>query len=580
MSIPRPEYPRPQLIRDPEKSWLNLNGNWEFEIDFSASGKDRRFWEHPSFSQTITVPFCPESPLSGVNCKDFMAAVWYRRTVTLTPEQVSGRVFIRFGAVDYEATVWVNGKEAGTHKGGYVSFGFDITDFVKEGENVIVVCAEDDNRSRRQPRGKQSSLYYSHGCDYTRTTGIWQTVWLEFTPKTYIESYKVISQQDNSAVSLTVKLDGCLKDVTLTAEAFYEGKSVGSVTRKAKNVTAFELPLSEVHLWDVGQPNLYDLKLTLSSGDKVDGYFGLRDLRWDGDCMRINGRPVFQRLILDQGFYPDGIYTAPTDEALQKDIDMCMDLGFNGARLHEKVFEERFLYWADKKGYLVWGEMANWGLDTTNGNALTAFLPEWLEELERDFNHPSIVGWCPFNEVWLDAATAALPDKSVLSAVYYATKAVDPTRPVIDTSGGFHAITDIYDVHNYEQEPEKFRTLFEPMLNGGEPYDAFPKYEKYEGQPYFVSEYGGTWWNPSQDTENNWGYGNRPTCEDEVLRRFAGLTAVLLENPKICALCYTQLTDIEQEQNGLYSYDRSRKFSDRIYDGMRAAMSAKAAIEE
>lgn len=580
MSIPRPEYPRPQMTRDPEKSWINLNGSWEFELDLSASGKDRNFWERPSFSQTITVPFCPESPLSGVGFKDFMDAVWYRRTVTLTAEQVSGRVFIRFGAVDYEATVWVNGKEAGSHKGGYVSFGFDVTDLVREGENVIVVCAEDDNRSRRQPRGKQSSKYYSHGCDYTRTTGIWQTVWMEFTPETYIASYKVISAQDDSAVSLTVKTVGCLDGVTLTAEAFYEGKPVGSVTRKAKNVTAFEIPLSEVHLWDVGQPNLYDLKLALSSGDKVDGYFGLRDLRWDGDCMRINGRPVFQRLILDQGFYPDGIYTAPTDEALQKDIDICMDLGFNGARLHEKVFEERFLYWADKKGYLVWGEMANWGLDTTNGDALTAFLPEWLEELDRDFNHPSIVGWCPFNEVWPDPVTHALPDKSVLSAVYYTTKAVDPTRPVIDVSGGFHAVTDIYDVHNYEQEPDVYRATFEPMINGGEVFDAFPKFEKYEGQPYFVSEYGGAWWNPGHEGENNWGYGNRPTCEDEVLRRFAGLTAVLLENPKICALCYTQLTDIEQEQNGLYSFDRSRKFSDRIYDGIRAAMTAKAAIEE
>ncbi|MBR6791433.1 MAG: beta-galactosidase, partial [Oscillospiraceae bacterium] len=554
---------------------------WEFAFDHGDSGEPRGMYKADAvFPEKINVPFCPESPLSGVNYKDFMAAVWYRRTVSLTPEQLEGRVFIRFGAVDYHATLWVNGEEVGSHKGGYVSFGFEITKFVKEGENVIVLCAEDDNRSRKQPRGKQSSLYYSHGCDYTRTTGIWQTVWMEFVPKTYIESYKVISQQADSAVALTVKLSGCLKDVTLTAEAFYEGKPVGSVTRKASAVTAFELPLSEVHLWDVGQPNLYDLKLTLSSGDTVDGYFGLRDLRWDGDCMRINGRPVFQRLILDQSFYPDGIYTAPSDEALQKDIDICMDLGFNGARLHEKVFEERFLYWADKKGYLVWGEMANWGLDTTDGNALTAFLPEWLEELERDFNHPSIVGWCPFNEVWLDAATRAVPDKSVLSAVYYATKAVDPTRPVIDTSGGFHAVTDIYDVHDYEQEPALFREKWEPMLTGGEPFERFPQHEKFEGQPFFVSEYGGTWWNPSHDTENNWGYGMRPDTEEEVLRRFAGLTAALLENPKICALCYTQLTDVEQEQNGLYAYDRSRKFSDKIYDGMRAAMSAKAAIEE
>ena len=578
--IPRPEYPRPQMVRDPDTSWINLNGSWEFEFDFGATGKERRFWEKPVYSHTITVPFCPESSLSGVHYTDFMSAVWYRRVVSLKAEQLQGRVMLRFGAVDYRATVWVNGQEAGSHSGGYSSFGFDVTDFVHEGENTIALCAEDDNRSRTQPRGKQSSLYHSHGCDYTRTTGIWQTVWMEFLPETHIASYQIISQQENQAAALTVQIAGCCRDVTLTAEAFFDGRLTGTVTRRASAVTTLEIPLNEIHLWDVKQPNLYDLKLTLSSGDTVFGYFGLRDIRWDDGCIRINGRPVFQRLILDQGFYPDGIYTAPTDEALQRDIDLCMDLGFNGARLHEKIFEERFLYWADKKGYLVWGEMGNWGLDTTSGDALTAFLPEWLEEVQRDFNHPSLVGWCPFNEVWQDERTRALPDRKVMAAVWQATKALDPTRPVIDSSGGFHTVTDIYDIHDYEQEPDVFRTKFEPMCHGGAPFDPFPDRQKYDGQPYFVSEYGGTWWNPDHDTQNNWGYGMRPDSEEEVLRRFAGLAAALLDNPKICALCYTQLTDVEQEQNGLYAYDRSRKFSDHIYDGFRIAMSAKAAIEK
>ncbi len=581
MSIPRPEYPRPQMSREAE-SWLNLSGTGEFEFDPGASGIERRLWEQP-FSKTIIVPFCPESRLSGIGYTDFIPAVWYRRSVTLAAPQLCGRVLLHFGAVDYCCTVWVNGKKAGTHRGGYTSFAFDITGLAVQGENSIVVCAEDDVRSGRQPKGKQAHRFYSSGCDYTRTTGIWQTVWLEFLPESHIVSYKVYPQPESAAATLHVTLDGPLEGCALRAAVSFEGRPMGEAVRSAARTMSFELPLCETHLWDVGQPNLYDLKLTLERDgaalDEVSGYFGLRDIRWDGKAMLLNGRPVFQRLILDQGFYPDGIYTAPSDEALRRDIELCMDLGFNGARLHQKVFEERYLYWADKLGYLVWGEMASWGLNITTAAGLENFLPEWMEEIERDFNHPSIVGWCPFNETWEDPKTGCRQDDEVLRITYLATKALDPTRPVIDTSGGFHVVTDIYDVHDYEQEPEVFRARYAPLAAGGEAYDPFPNRQQYEGQPYFVSEYGGTWGNPHPENADNWGYGNRPDSEQEVLRRFAGLAEALLQNPAVCALCYTQLTDVEQEQNGLYAYDRSRKFSDKIYEGMRAAMSARAAIE-
>lgn len=575
--IPRPEYPRPQMVRD---KWMNLNGWWEFEIDHGNSGKERRFFEREKLDSKILVPFCPESKLSGVEYKDFMAAVWYRREFTVPEDWFAQRIILHFGAVDYDTEVWVNGKSVGTHRGGYTSFSFDITDFVRKGTNVLTVCAQDDVRSGLQPRGKQSSLYYSHNCDYSRTTGIWQTVWLECVPHTYIESFQLTPDVENGRVHLEVSFEGDTRDCVLVAEARYDSDEMGCNTALITGNRAFlSIDLVDIFLWGPGQPNLYDLKLYIQKGntivDEVSSYFGMRSVTWDNKAVYINGKPVFMRLVLDQGFYPDGIYTAPTDEDLKRDIEISMDLGFNGARLHEKIFEPRFLYWADKMGYLVWGEHANWGLDITTPMGLERFLPEWLEALKRDYNHPSIIGWCPFNETWdLDGKKQ---DDEVLRIVYLATKAIDKSRPVIDTSGNYHVVTDIFDIHSYEQDVEKFASFFEPMKSGGEVYVTFPDRQKYEGQAYFVSEYGGIWWNPGQTDDKGWGYGNRPKSEEEFIQRYKGLTEALLNNPRICGFCYTQLYDIEQEVNGLYTYDRKPKFDPEI---IRNINTQKAAIEE
>lgn len=568
-NIPRPEHPNPQFQR---REWLNLNGKWSFEIDKSKSGMEKKYYEpQTKLDSTINVPFCPESVLSGVEYKDFMDAVWYSREFTVPEKFADLRTILHFGAVDYLATVFVNGKKVGTHKGGYISFEFDITDYLKDGTNVLTVYAEDDTRNPLQPRGKQSERYYSHDCDYTRTTGIWQTVWLEFVPESRIKGIKVFPNVENCSVDIQAEVIGAGKFEVL---ALYQERIMGaaSVETEGGYITA-HLDLKEAYLWEVGEGRLYDLELRFNE-DKVDSYFGLRDVKLDGQKFLINGKSVFQRLVLDQGFYPDGIYTAPNEEAMIKDIQISLDVGFNGARLHEKIFEPRFLYNCDKMGYIVWGEYPNWGLDSSNPNIVYSVLPEWLEELERDFNHPSIVGWCPFNETWDYDGRKQFDD--ALAVVYKTTKVIDKTRPCIDTSGNFHVITDIFDVHDYEQDPAVFKEHYDMLMSEGKLFDNHERRQTYTGGPTFVSEYGGIKWSVNENEQNAWGYGNAPKNKYEFIERYKGLTDALLDNDQMFGFCYTQLYDVEQEQNGLYTYSRKPKFETSIF---RAINSRKAKIE-
>ena len=563
----RAEHPNPQCKRE---NWRNLNGTWEFDFDFGKSGKDRRLFEGGELTRTIEVPFCPEAPLSGIGYRDFIPAVWYRRTFSLNDAERAGRVLLHFGAVDYAATVYVNGKQVGEHRGGFVSFCFDITDACHTGENVLTVYAEDDTRSPLMPSGKQSPYYKSKDCVYTRTTGIWQTVWLEFVPTAHIASFRLYPDAANATLRVEAKVMG---EGLLRAEAFYDGKPMGAAEKKAANgVCSLEIPLSETHLWEIGNGRLYDLRLSFGE-DEIKSYFGLRDICFDGMKFRLNGKSVFQRLVLDQGFYPDGVYTAPTEEALVKDIALSMALGFDGARLHEKVFEPLFLYHCDRLGYIVWGEYPNWGLDITKPEGLFSILPEWLEEVERDFNHPAIVAWSPFNETW----NAAGSMRDTQRCIYRATKAADPTRPCVDTSGGYHVeTTDFYDTHDYEQDPAVFRARYDVLMTEGKLYDRWDMHQRWNGRmPVCISEYGGIRWS---DDKSGWGYGKTPASEEEFYSRFKGLTDALLDNDKMFSLCYTQLYDVEQEQNGLYTYAREPKFADMTF--FYNVMRRKAKIED
>ena len=572
--IPRPEYPRPQYARP---TWMNLNGTWQFEIDHGASGRARGMVEKEKLEGEILVPFCPESELSGVHNTDFMQSVWYRRAFTLPKDAEGKRVLLHFGAVDYKCEAWVNGQSVGVHEGGYVSFTFEITNALHEGENTLVVCADDFMRMGRQPFGKQSDRYHSYGCSYTRTTGIWQTVWLEWVAPAYMKKARMIPDAMSGSLFLDVTVDGAAEGMEVEARALFNDMPQGVARVRVDGGHArMAIKVRDKYLWNVGEPNLYDLQLSLYDGeeaqDEVSSYFGLRTIGFDGKRCKINGKTVFQRLILDQGFYPDGIYTAPTDEALRRDIQLSLDMGFNGARLHQKVFEQRFLYWADHMGYICWGEMPSWGIDPSKPHTLGIFLREWLESIDRDYNAPCIVGWCPWNETWGESGDGMR--NLTMQATYRATKAADETRPVIDASGGTHVETDIYDTHDYEQDPAVYKERYHP---GAEFYDRLGerRQQHYNGtSPMFVSEYGGIRWT---DDQAGWGYGVAPQSKEEFISRYTGLTEALLQNPEHMGFCYTQLTDVEQEQNGLYTYQRVPKFPPEV---IARVNRQKAAIEE
>lgn len=528
--IPRPEYPRPQFARP---DWLNLNGAWEFRVGGEP-------WAE------ITVPFCPEAPLSGVGRTEPMPEVWYRRRVSVPAEWVGRDVLLHFQAIDYDATVWVDGQEVARHRGGFTPFTAALPGNAAGREIEITVRAIDDLESP-QPRGKQSRRPENWGVFYTRTTGIWQTVWLEPVPEVRLLRPRITPDVAGRRLLIRQPVNQSRPGWLVRARSRATGTQAEAILGLD---FAPQLVLEGLsRLWSPADPFLHDLELELldADGRVVDAatsYAGLRGVARDGRRLLLNGRPVFQRLVLDQGYWPDGVMTAPSDAALRADIELAQAAGFNGARLHQKVFEERFLYHADQLGHLVWGEFPDWG-----GVPDVSHAAQWLETLQRDESHPCVVGWCPLNETEGEIADAA-------RALWLGAKLVDGSRPVLDASGWTHAVpeADLRDTHNYEQDPDRLA--------------AAPAGDS---RPFFVSEFGG-----AQLGGEGWGYGETPASAEAWLQRFEALTGALLAEPDHFGYCYTQLTDVYQEQNGVYAFDRRPKVD---VARLRAAQLRPAAYE-
>jgi beta-galactosidase/beta-glucuronidase len=563
--LPRPEYPRPQFVRE---DWLNLNGEWAFDFDDTNKGLAECWFDDAPLRQKITVPFAFQSPLSGIGNNDFHDVVWYQKTFELPSAWQGKKLMLHFGAVDYRAWVWVNGIFAGFHEGGHTPFALEISRFVQGQSNSIVLRVEDLSEDIYQPRGKQYWKRDSASIFYTRTTGIWQTVWLEPLGESYIANLQILPDIDSGRVQLDYELAGDLSSpLELEAAISFGGKELvrSKLSNEESPVYLQELIQlgAKFELWSPESPNLYELALSLKRDgqvvDSVSSYFGMRKISIENGQVCLNNQPYQMRLVLDQGYHPTGILTFPTDEDFKKDIELTKALGFNGVRKHQKIEDPRFLYWADQMGLLVWGEIANaYAFSSEYVKRISA---EWQEAVRRDYNHPCIVAWTPMNESW---GVPNLPQSQKqidhLASLYHLTKSLDTSRLVISNDGWEHARTDLLTIHDYEASgqvlTDRYASLESTISARPANRDLYVKGYAHEGQPILLTEFGGVAYRMSK--QEGWGYS---TASDEAdfLKRLAEIMDAVYASPVLQGFCYTQITDVEQEINGLLTYDREPK---------------------
>ena len=581
-------YPRPQLVR---QGWTSLNGAWQFAFDdqprcdLSARPVE---WTHQ-----ITVPFPPESLQSGINDRGFHAACWYQREFDCLPGE--DRVMLHFGAVDYRATVWVNGHRVAVHEGGHSPFSADISGALDDsGKQVVTVHAEDDPHDLAKPRGKQDWQLEPHSIWYPRTTGIWQTVWMERVPRTFIRKIQWTPHFENFEIGCAVYVQGAADDgLWVEVEILHGDKMLASdVYKVIGNEAHRKIGLSDPGiddsrnelLWCPERPTLLDAKVTLRRGgevlDKVTSYTAMRSVAITRDRFMLNGRPYHLRLVLDQGYWNDTLMSAPSDEALRRDVELAKAMGFNGVRKHQKIEDPRYLYWADRLGLMVWEEMPSAYRFTTK--AITRMVQEWIEVIDRDYSHPCIVVWVPFNESWgVPNLMSMQSHRHAVEALYHLTRTLDSTRPVIGNDGWEAAATDIIGIHDYDADPEKIRAryadktqdLFDRRRPGGRilTLDGYP----HRGQPIMLTEFGGIAYvkvkqaeqaekaeqaeQAEQKTGSTWGYSS-VAGQPELAGNYRKLLAVVNDAAMFSGFCYTQFADTFQEANGLLYADRTPKF--------------------
>jgi beta-galactosidase/beta-glucuronidase len=572
------EYPRPQLVR---ADWISLNGAWE--LAFDDTGRYRRPADAIPWSHTIEVPFAPETAASGVGDTGFHRCIWYRRTLDQVEVDFGARTLLHFGAVDYAARVWLNGQLVAEHEGGHTPFTADITDALIAGipgdQQVLVVRVEDDPADLAKPRGKQDWQLEPHSIWYPRTTGIWQTVWLETVADTYIDKLRWTPIFDGFEIGCEVVVAGARQSGLSVEVRLWHGDKLLAddvyllVGQEANRKIALPDPgiddFRNELLWSPEHPTLLDAELVLRHGDTVldtvRSYTALRSVSITRDRLMLNGRPYQLRLVLDQGYWPESLMTAPSDDALRRDVELAKAMGFNGVRKHQKIEDPRYLYWADRLGLLVWEEMPS--AYAFSPLAMTRLVREWTEAIERDYSHPCVIVWVPFNESWgVPNLTAMQAHRNAVEALYHMTRMLDATRPVIGNDGWEASATDILGIHDYDGEPQRLRaryeaehqsnTLFDRRRPGGRilTLDGFP----HRGQPIVLTEFGGIAYDPNAPEHHTWGYSRANTAE-AFHALYQELLKVVNETSMFSGFCYTQFADTFQETNGLLNADRTPK---------------------
>ena len=576
-NTPRPEHPKPQFER---KNWQNLNGEWNFAFDDQNQGEKNKWYQNRKLEDKIIVPFTFETEASTIADRSEHNYIWYQRNFEVEADS-DQKVILNFGAVDYLTKVWINGSFAGSHTGGYDSFAFDISDFVNfEEENNIVVKVE-DSRSKTQPRGKQTYKKDNFLCWYTRTTGIWQTVWLEFMgQKLQFEKIKITPDIDQKEVGLEYKFkadDFKVEKYRIITKIKSEGQLINKFDFEInKKIHKYKVNLedknNQIKLWSPEQPHLYDLEMQVYKNnevvDQVNSYFGMRKISIDQDRIFLNNQPLYQKLILDQGYWPESLVTPPSDQALKKDIKLIKEMGFNGARKHQKIEDDRFYYWADKLGLLVWAEIGS--TYEYNDQAVEEFSLQWLKIVKELYNHPSIITWVPFNESWgIEDVRQDKKQQNFTESIYYLTKSIDSQRPIIANDGWEHTISDIITFHDYVESTDKLRETYldgienllqnKKVFNDQEYIDGgkflMANNYQYQGQPIIFSEFGGI----AFQNKEGWGYGEQVESKEELSQRMNQLLEIIRDADCFEGYCYTQLTDVEQEKNGLLDENRDFK---------------------
>lgn len=578
ITIPRPEHPRPDFMRD---TFYNLNGQWQFAFDDQDVGTAQG-WYNPGhrLERTITVPFCYQSKASGIGPTDEIHPVlWYRRSFTVPAKMQGRRILLRFGAVDFVATVYVNGQCVGGHRGGYTPFALDITDSLRQGENDLCVRVV-DLPDPVQPRGKQ---YWKRGLDtclYTASSGIWQTVYLEAADSLRVDYIHITPDIDQGMAHAEIMLNQIPEqEVTLSVQVKlgeHHVRTVSATTQRRSCTVSVDMAcndsLGPLKLWTPNHPNLYDVRVQLlrqnQVTDQVDTYFGMRKVEVRDGVVYLNNNRIYQRLILDQGYWPDTMITPPSDEAIRADLEWTKKFGFNGARKHQKIEDPRYYYWADKMGVLVWGEVPSPFVFTDE--TVENLSQTLLEFIRRDFNHPCIITWVPLNESWgVPQIVSNEKQRATASMLYYMTKAADGTRLCSGNDGWEQAQTDICGLHDYNSTKQVLkrhfadRTFVETQTCDGRRAYA-DGYSCSGGEAFMVTEYGGiAFANIGAQGEmggmETWGYNGKETSQESFFHRYQECTEAILEIPYCRGFCYTQLTDIMQEINGLLTPDRQPK---------------------